>query len=61
MVAAAALGDVVQQQRDEERALGLHLADQLRRDGRDLAQLAALQRGSTPIASIVCSSTVKTW
>ena len=43
MVAAAALGDVVQQHRHIERAARLQLVDQLGRDRRDLGQLAALQ------------------
>jgi hypothetical protein len=42
MVAAAPLGDVVQQAGRIERAPGLQLPDQLRSDGRDFRQLAPL-------------------
>ncbi len=43
MIAAAALGDVVQQHRHIERAARLQMIDQPGRDRRDLLQFAALQ------------------
>ena len=44
MIAAAALGDVVQDHRHVQRTAGLELLDQFRRDRRDLDQFAALHR-----------------
>ena len=44
MIAAAALGDVVQQHRQVQRAARLQMIDQADGDRRDLRQLAALQR-----------------
>ena len=43
MVAAASLGDVVQQHRDIERAAGLQLLDDARGDRRHIRQFAPLQ------------------
>ena len=44
MVAAAPLGDVVQQHRQVQRAARLQVIDQAGGDRRDLRQFAALQR-----------------
>ena len=58
MIAAAALGDVVQEHRKIQRAARLHLVDQAASDRSDRDQLAIFDLVSTPTASTVCSSTV---
>jgi len=60
MVAAAALGDVVQQHRQVERAARLQVLDQLVATGAISASSPRSSMFSTRIASIVCSSTVNT-